>query len=71
MKVLVLSLVTNIVVATPYKFAEAAVDAEMDGTATTETEEKEEEEDEVANHQEVSLLVSLCLLIRKIKKRKS
>lgn len=49
MKVLVLSLVTNIVVATPYRYAEDAVDAELNGA----TAEEEEKEDEVANHQEV------------------
>ncbi|GAA5986090.1 hypothetical protein JCM5350_004428 [Sporobolomyces pararoseus] len=49
MKVLVLSLVTNIVVATPYRYAEDAIDAEVKGTSAQE----EEKEDEVANHQEV------------------
>ncbi|GAA5905974.1 purine-nucleoside phosphorylase [Sporobolomyces salmoneus] len=51
MKVLVLSLITNIVVATPYRSAEDAVDAEVNGT--TKEGEEEEKEDEVANHQEV------------------
>ncbi|GAA5949129.1 hypothetical protein JCM3765_004020 [Sporobolomyces pararoseus] len=49
MKVLVLSLVTNIVVATPYRYAEDAIEAEVNGTSAQE----EEKEDEVANHQEV------------------
>lgn len=49
MKVLVLSLITNIVVATPYRYAEEAVDAEIEGRA----EKHDGEEDEVANHQEV------------------
>lgn len=54
MKVLVLSLVTNIVVATPYRYAEDAIDAEVNSTSAQE----EEKEDEVANHQEVN--PSLC-----------
>ncbi|GAA6025565.1 hypothetical protein JCM11491_003214 [Sporobolomyces phaffii] len=56
MKVLVLSLVTNIVVATPYRSAEAAVEREVNAAGNQpgqEEEEEEEAEDEVANHQEV------------------
>ncbi|GAA5872237.1 hypothetical protein JCM16303_001025 [Sporobolomyces ruberrimus] len=49
MKVLVLSLVTNIVVATPYRYAEDAIDSEINGDVAKE----DEAEDEVANHQEV------------------
>jgi len=49
MKVLVLSLITNIVVATPYRYAEEAIDAELEGRP----ENHDGKEDEVANHQEV------------------
>ncbi|GAA5912391.1 hypothetical protein JCM5296_001716 [Sporobolomyces johnsonii] len=59
LRVLVLSLITNIVVATPYRYAEAAVDAEaeershgLDGEVRT-TQKEEDEEEGVANHQEV------------------
>jgi purine-nucleoside phosphorylase len=61
LRVLVLSLVTNIVVSAPYRYAEAAVEAELAGKsadgiaaagAAGETVVKEEE---VANHQEVRL----------------
>ncbi|GAA5871031.1 hypothetical protein JCM1840_007574 [Sporobolomyces johnsonii] len=55
LRVLVLSLITNIVVATPYRYAEAAVEAEerghgLDGDVRT---TQKEEEEGVANHQEV------------------
>ncbi|GAA5929878.1 purine-nucleoside phosphorylase [Sporobolomyces koalae] len=50
MKVLVLSLITNLVVATPYRSAEQAVQAELEGS---DRDEPEHVEDEVANHQEV------------------
>ena len=52
-RVLVLSLVTNIVVNAPYRDAAAAVEAELSGKneAVTKT---EEEGQEVASHQEVS-----------------
>ena len=59
MKVLVLSLVTNIVVATPYRYAEEAIDAEVKGTSAQE----EEKEDEVANHQEVNSSLSCCFIV--------
>jgi len=55
MKVLVLSLITNIVVATPYRYAEEAIDAEIEGRP----ENHDGKEDEVANHQEVRFLETL------------
>ncbi|KAL8278540.1 hypothetical protein RQP46_009032 [Phenoliferia psychrophenolica] len=52
-KVLVLSLVTNIVVATPYRSAEAEVDAELSGVGLKKEVEVGKDEEEVASHQEV------------------
>ncbi|GAA5848804.1 hypothetical protein JCM8547_006350 [Rhodosporidiobolus lusitaniae] len=60
LRVLVLSLVTNLVVATPYRYAESAFDAELAGGAgadsaadVAEKRKEVEEKEEVANHQEV------------------
>ncbi|GAA5994024.1 hypothetical protein JCM11641_000049 [Rhodosporidiobolus odoratus] len=59
LRVLVLSLVTNIVVSSPYQYAEQAVEAELAGSKGPEVEngpdgaEEGEGQEEVANHQEV------------------
>ncbi|BGP17338.1 hypothetical protein JCM10213_007552 [Rhodosporidiobolus nylandii] len=55
LRVLVLSLVTNIVVSSPYRYAEAAVEAELSSGAGKTAPQMEESngEEEVANHQEV------------------
>ncbi|GAA6059918.1 hypothetical protein JCM10212_005301 [Sporobolomyces blumeae] len=50
MRVLVLSLITNIVVATPYRSAEKFVEDEANGVAPP---DDEDEKEEVADHQEV------------------
>ncbi|CEQ42826.1 SPOSA6832_04681, partial [Sporobolomyces salmonicolor] len=65
LRVLVLSLITNIVVATPYRYAEAVVETEesstLDGLSkVTDARETQEEEEGVANHQEVSLGARRC-----------
>ncbi|GAA5920115.1 hypothetical protein JCM6882_002637, partial [Rhodosporidiobolus microsporus] len=58
LRVLVLSLVTNIVVSSPYQYAEAAVEAELAGKGAEmdvahKAGEKVLEQEEVASHQEV------------------